>query len=1056
MSWPGSEHAQSSPRAVPFTDHMKANHDNDDSFPRSKSDVTGALLPLPSPNAEVLHKLAMLVAPTQEDADEDASSAASRISAYARLDFEDYTFFVQTLQVVLGRNFNEEIQSSQHAVDVHLGSKKAISRRHAKIFYNFGTQQFEISIMGRNGAFVDDLFVEKGITLPLVDGTKVQIGDISFTFVLPSIEPSEENEKKLKPGQLINPSDAINLRTNLYQSSTSPLREKKKVTLLVEQSKEFTRRNSKADIVRRLSTARRKSTATTNDEINALLKELEELEGENDDDFDPSSLDEEVRELLQRRNSKALTQEELEQEEDEIDELVRQHNLQQGVIIKDSQPEETRPQEQKNSLEVDIDINILDQEIASLAPLIDAHNEGLDEPKDIIKELDDRKKVQASAAAASYPYQSKYGMTTTGSAPYYDPNTDPALLRNAPLMGRPAVGPRMGKPATIQPPANRVYGRQPPNIGQPMSPYPGSYQMSSPLYPAYGNYVSNGASGTAMYNPMLTRLPPPKLEVLVETISRIPVVNSISPFRAITSPLGSFEKAPICVFKSLDPPITKPKIPMRRKEGAIRKAPRVQSYKEIPEQFKNKPTVAVLAMITSVLKPDSNGKKYLTLNEIYEEIKEMFPYYKFCPDGWQQLVTHNVRFNQVFKRASKAGLESEWRWELDEDYILEKENTRKRQQELAMTKAKEAALKAVEFRQRQRLDVPQYSSIGRTFMGHESSFGGGLRYTTPGASPATSVSGYNLQKSKSIAEIASEIKRDGTYASGKNPAYLHRQISGAAASSDSNQLTELEQPSTGATIKDQLAANRARHTVSPPVTRVVNTPLQTSSKPQTASPSLPAMTADTKKSLTYLQKELFTLYKARKLSYSTLVTTEIITKALATTIAQVNIIGSKAGCGDNALSFLVEKAPQQVSKILDIALTKSIKEKQGTNTPKPASRDVTPLPAGPPQPTSHSPSTSIPKTGSVTEVAGTPQELSRDNPSAPAFRGKPGSVLSKPPSFVGSGLSRPTFSGKPQGFFKPGALTKPPQFISNKPRLPEKRAVDPTADESNKMAKLGS
>lgn len=134
---------------------------------------------------------------------------SSKISAYARLDFENFTFFVQTLQVVLGRKSNDDLlQSSHHAVDVHLSSKKAISRRHAKIFYNFGTQRFELSILGRNGAFVDDLFVEKGITVPLIDGSKIQIGDIPFEFVLPSIEPGTEIET---PGVLNNSTQLMHL-----------------------------------------------------------------------------------------------------------------------------------------------------------------------------------------------------------------------------------------------------------------------------------------------------------------------------------------------------------------------------------------------------------------------------------------------------------------------------------------------------------------------------------------------------------------------------------------------------------------------------------------------------------------------------------------------------------------------------------------------------------------------------------------------------------------------------------------------------------------------------
>lgn len=90
-----------------------------------------------------------------------------RVSAYARLDFPTFIFYVQTLQVLLGRSGNN---STRSIVDVDLGPVKAISRKHAKLFYNFGTQRFELSVLGRNGAFVDDEFIETGSTVPLRDG----------------------------------------------------------------------------------------------------------------------------------------------------------------------------------------------------------------------------------------------------------------------------------------------------------------------------------------------------------------------------------------------------------------------------------------------------------------------------------------------------------------------------------------------------------------------------------------------------------------------------------------------------------------------------------------------------------------------------------------------------------------------------------------------------------------------------------------------------------------------------------------------------------------------
>jgi hypothetical protein len=119
-----------------------------------------------------------------------------KIQAYAMLDFDSFTFYVQTMQILLGRMV--EGDSSTDGLDIHLGNQKAISRRHAKMFYNFGNQRFELSVLGRNGAFVDGNFVEKGITVPLSDGTKIQIGETEFAFVLPSKEKGKESEVDTK------------------------------------------------------------------------------------------------------------------------------------------------------------------------------------------------------------------------------------------------------------------------------------------------------------------------------------------------------------------------------------------------------------------------------------------------------------------------------------------------------------------------------------------------------------------------------------------------------------------------------------------------------------------------------------------------------------------------------------------------------------------------------------------------------------------------------------------------------------------------------------------
>ncbi|KAK3825935.1 MAG: fork head domain-containing protein [Benniella sp.] len=111
------------------------------------------------------------------------------VQAYAKLEGESFCYYVRTLQVTFGRK-----ASSSDQVDIHLGPTKAISRQHARLFYNFTTQRFEMMVFGKNGAFVNDQFVEKGVTVPLENRTKIQIGEVSFSFLLPKIDADDGSQ----------------------------------------------------------------------------------------------------------------------------------------------------------------------------------------------------------------------------------------------------------------------------------------------------------------------------------------------------------------------------------------------------------------------------------------------------------------------------------------------------------------------------------------------------------------------------------------------------------------------------------------------------------------------------------------------------------------------------------------------------------------------------------------------------------------------------------------------------------------------------------------------
>lgn len=90
------------------------------------------------------------------------SESAAPVQAYAKLESEDFCYYIRTLQVTLGRRVKKP-----DSVDIPLGNIKSVSRQHARLFYNFSTQRFELMIYGKNGAFVNEQFVEKGATVPL-------------------------------------------------------------------------------------------------------------------------------------------------------------------------------------------------------------------------------------------------------------------------------------------------------------------------------------------------------------------------------------------------------------------------------------------------------------------------------------------------------------------------------------------------------------------------------------------------------------------------------------------------------------------------------------------------------------------------------------------------------------------------------------------------------------------------------------------------------------------------------------------------------------------------
>lgn len=110
------------------------------------------------------------VEPPTPDPQFDTEPVADKISAYYSLVFPNYTFYLQTLTVTIGRrSVRPGVASTSESpqVDVDLGPLKNVSRLHARIEYEESSEQFVLAVLGRNGAWVDGVWSGSGSRVPL-------------------------------------------------------------------------------------------------------------------------------------------------------------------------------------------------------------------------------------------------------------------------------------------------------------------------------------------------------------------------------------------------------------------------------------------------------------------------------------------------------------------------------------------------------------------------------------------------------------------------------------------------------------------------------------------------------------------------------------------------------------------------------------------------------------------------------------------------------------------------------------------------------------------------
>ena len=124
------------------------------------------------------------------------------VKAYAKIAGREWTYYVQTLHVNIGRppdrDHKPDAQSSPIAlaaqslpeVHIDLGPSKFISRLHAEIFYD-GQEPacWRVRVNGRNGLRLNNDFLRRGTDTQISCGDIIEIANTQMMFVTPAERP---------------------------------------------------------------------------------------------------------------------------------------------------------------------------------------------------------------------------------------------------------------------------------------------------------------------------------------------------------------------------------------------------------------------------------------------------------------------------------------------------------------------------------------------------------------------------------------------------------------------------------------------------------------------------------------------------------------------------------------------------------------------------------------------------------------------------------------------------------------------------------------------------
>ncbi|KAG4431053.1 hypothetical protein IFR05_013459 [Cadophora sp. M221] len=124
------------------------------------------------------------------------------VTAYAKLAGRDWSFYVTTVKVTIGRPPEGEpavlsgegdsqstavpAKEKENLVHIDLGPNKVVSRSHSEIYYDTDSEHWTLLVQGRNGVKIDNISLRRGDRHILVNGEVIEIGGVEMMWVMPT------------------------------------------------------------------------------------------------------------------------------------------------------------------------------------------------------------------------------------------------------------------------------------------------------------------------------------------------------------------------------------------------------------------------------------------------------------------------------------------------------------------------------------------------------------------------------------------------------------------------------------------------------------------------------------------------------------------------------------------------------------------------------------------------------------------------------------------------------------------------------------------------------